>query len=301
MRNAFHMSMTARRILRHFFGPSQAKNSSRLASERSLPPNQMGRPRSRSLTTMRYSVTLADGDLVDTNNARRRATSSTELLPHVLLVQLLDSAPIEMEFLGHRLNSTVPATATDIVGKPLGVKRVVCQPLQSLALHAAALAAPDPANRELQVNPLVPTRQVADRVEDADHKTCDRHVHKHRSAFFSTTAERDDHCVGVTEDTANMSQRDEARKPVDIVKSFDFTHPNIVTSFRRQEKWTSSRKTERFLALKGKNLPTRFHDEPEKYVPFPNVARLPRTVLASQSHCMTPGASSSETSVSSSV
>ena len=53
LRNAFHMSMTARRIFRHFFGPSQAKNSSRLASERSLPPNQIGRPRSRSLTTMR--------------------------------------------------------------------------------------------------------------------------------------------------------------------------------------------------------------------------------------------------------
>ena len=54
LRNAFHMSMTARRILPHWAGPSQAKNSSRLSSERSLPPNQMGRPRSKSLTTMRY-------------------------------------------------------------------------------------------------------------------------------------------------------------------------------------------------------------------------------------------------------
>jgi hypothetical protein len=50
--------------------------------------------------------------------------------------------------------------------------------------------------------------------------------------FFSTTAERDDHRVGVTEDAANLSQRDETRKPVDILQSFDFPHHGIVTSFR---------------------------------------------------------------------
>ena len=33
--------MTARRIRPHFFGPNQAKNSSRLAAERSRPPNQI--------------------------------------------------------------------------------------------------------------------------------------------------------------------------------------------------------------------------------------------------------------------
>src|SRR6185312_656874 len=59
MWKAFHMSTTTRRIRRHFSGPSQEKNSSMLASERSLPPNQMGRPRSRSLTTMRYWCPLA--------------------------------------------------------------------------------------------------------------------------------------------------------------------------------------------------------------------------------------------------
>jgi hypothetical protein len=53
LRNGFHMSITARRIRFAFIGPSQAKNWSMLASERSAPPNQIGRRRRRSLTTMR--------------------------------------------------------------------------------------------------------------------------------------------------------------------------------------------------------------------------------------------------------
>jgi len=62
-----------------------------------------------------------------------------------------------------------------------------------------------------------------------------------------------------------LSQRDETRKPVDILQSFDFPHHSIVTSFRRQEKWPSSRKADGFLHLKGQNLPTRFCDDPEKF------------------------------------
>jgi hypothetical protein len=106
-------------------------------------------------------MTLADGDLVDADDAGRRATGSTQLLPHVLLVQLLDGMPVEMQFLGHGLNGAFRAASAYEESKPLGVERVVCQPLQSLALHSAALATPDPANRELQVNPLVATGQIA--------------------------------------------------------------------------------------------------------------------------------------------
>ena len=53
-RKGFHMSMTPRRIPALFLGPSHSKNMSRLASERSFPPNQMGLSRTRSLTTIRY-------------------------------------------------------------------------------------------------------------------------------------------------------------------------------------------------------------------------------------------------------
>ena len=52
-RKGFHMSITASRIPALFLVPSHVKNPSRLASERSVPPNQMGRRRRRSLTTIR--------------------------------------------------------------------------------------------------------------------------------------------------------------------------------------------------------------------------------------------------------
>ncbi len=106
-------------------------------------------------------MTLGDGDFIDADDTRRGTTGSAELLPHVLLVQFLDSMPVEVQFTRHGLDGAFPAASTHEESKPLGVERVVCQPLQPLALHAAALAAPDPANRELQVNPLVPTGQVA--------------------------------------------------------------------------------------------------------------------------------------------
>jgi hypothetical protein len=52
-RNGFHMSITAKRIPLHFRGPSHWKKRSMLFSDRSVPPNQIGLPRIRSLTMMR--------------------------------------------------------------------------------------------------------------------------------------------------------------------------------------------------------------------------------------------------------
>jgi hypothetical protein len=93
------------------------------------------------------AVMLADGDFVDADDTRGWATSAAELLSHILLVQFLDGMPIKVQLLGYRLDTTLPTTTTDEVGKPLCIKRVVSQPLQSLALHAIALATPDPVNR----------------------------------------------------------------------------------------------------------------------------------------------------------
>jgi hypothetical protein len=49
-------------------------------------------------------------------------------------------------------------------------------------------------------------------------------------------AERDDHRPWVTEDAPNSGQWDEAGEPVDILESLEFSHPLIVTSFRRSGK-----------------------------------------------------------------
>src|SRR6202035_2576255 len=46
-RNGFHISITARRTLLLLLSPRNAKNPSMLSFERSLPPNQIARRRSR--------------------------------------------------------------------------------------------------------------------------------------------------------------------------------------------------------------------------------------------------------------
>ena len=45
-------------------------------------------------------VALLDGHLVDADHLGPRSTLSAELLPHVLLLQLLDRVPVEVEFPG---------------------------------------------------------------------------------------------------------------------------------------------------------------------------------------------------------
>jgi hypothetical protein len=105
-------------------------------------------------------MTLADGDLVDADDARSGTAGPAELLPHVLLVQFLDRLPVEVQFLGDGLDGALPAAPAHVEGEPLGAKGIVGQPLQPLALHAAAPPAPETANRELEVDPLVATGKI---------------------------------------------------------------------------------------------------------------------------------------------
>src|SRR5262249_25453129 len=107
-------------------------------------------------------VPLADGHLVDAEDAGRRVARVTELFPHVLLVQLLDGVPVEEQFLRHLLPRRLPAPGADEQGKPIGLRRLAGEPVEALALHAAAAGALDPAQVEHEVHPFVATRQIAD-------------------------------------------------------------------------------------------------------------------------------------------
>src|SRR5262245_42500425 len=108
------------------------------------------------------TVPLADGDLVDADDPRRRAARPAGLLPHVLLVQLLDGMPVEVQLLGDRLDGALPAPPPDVEGEPLGGEGVVRQPVQPCPLHAATPGAVDPAYRDVEIDPPVATGDVAD-------------------------------------------------------------------------------------------------------------------------------------------
>lgn len=107
------------------------------------------------------AVALADRDLIDADRLRPRPPGAGELGFHVLLLQRLDRLPVEPQLLGHVADRGLPATPADIPGKALRVARVKGQEVQPLALHRAAVAAPNPPHLELQDDPKRAAPQVA--------------------------------------------------------------------------------------------------------------------------------------------
>jgi hypothetical protein len=99
-------------------------------------------------------VALADRELVDADAARTRCASARQLRPHVLLVQFLDRVPVQMQPGSDILDRGTATPSADVVGKPLGMERVVGQKLQTLALHGPALPAVHAPDFQLQVGPI---------------------------------------------------------------------------------------------------------------------------------------------------
>src|SRR6058998_211117 len=107
------------------------------------------------------SMPLADRYLVDADHQGRWTAHPAYLLAHILLVQLLDGFPIQVQFVGYRLDRRVAASSAHIKGKPPGVKPIVGQPIQTFALHSSALRAGHSAHFQLQIDPHLSTREIA--------------------------------------------------------------------------------------------------------------------------------------------
>jgi len=67
-----------------------------------------------------------------------------------------------MRFFGNVLDSRDSATPSHEEGEAFAVERIVREPIQLLLLHLAASLAVDTPDLDLQVDPMVSTRQVAD-------------------------------------------------------------------------------------------------------------------------------------------
>src|SRR4029077_2427939 len=104
---------------------------------------------------------LADRDLVEANDFRSRGAGTLELRAHVLLVELLDGIPVQMQFLGNVLDRRRAAAPAYIVGKALRVERILAQERKPLALHRSTSAAADPAHFQIEVDTKLTARQIA--------------------------------------------------------------------------------------------------------------------------------------------
>ena len=126
-------------------------------------------------------MALADRDFVDADHLRPWPPRLGELRAHVLLLQLLDAVPTQVQFRGDVLDRGTATAPAHVVGKPLGVQRTVGQQRQTLALHRVAASARYPTNLELQVNPIRAAGQIAHapssavvpaRLHSSAHATC---------------------------------------------------------------------------------------------------------------------------------
>ena len=107
-------------------------------------------------------MAFADGYLVDANNLRLGFRGTTEFLPQVLFLQLLDGLPVETELFSNILDRRAAAPLADIEGKALGIERVVCEEVELLLLHFPAPPALDPPDLQFQVDTGIAAGEVSD-------------------------------------------------------------------------------------------------------------------------------------------
>lgn len=104
---------------------------------------------------------FADRDLIDADGLRARRANAGQLRAHVLLVQFLDRMPVQMQFLGDRLDRGAGAASADVMGEPLRVQRIVGQEDQALALHGSATPAVHSPHFDLEIDARVGAGQIA--------------------------------------------------------------------------------------------------------------------------------------------
>ena len=90
VRNGFHMSITARRILAVFLGPSQVKKASHagLGAIRAAEPDRP--PPQEIADDDAIGVPFPDRHLVDADDLRPWGAGAPQLLTHILLLERLD-------------------------------------------------------------------------------------------------------------------------------------------------------------------------------------------------------------------
>ena len=135
------------KLIHTFFGPVLTSKPYRAQTDKVTDDNPV-------------TMSLSDRNLVNPDDPRPRGSDPAQLLVHVLLVELFDRLPVQMQFFGNVLDRRSPATATDEESKAIGVKRIVGQPRKPFAFHLATVPAQDASDLDLQVDACVAARQI---------------------------------------------------------------------------------------------------------------------------------------------
>ena len=119
-----------------------------------MPPNQIGRRRSRSLDDA-VGVAFADRDFIDADHCGPWRAGARQLRSHILLFQFLDRMPMKIELLADVLDRCLAATPANKVGKALGVKWIVGEKIEPFAFHFTSIRAASTSSVEFEIDPRV--------------------------------------------------------------------------------------------------------------------------------------------------
>jgi hypothetical protein len=110
-------------------------------------------------------MTFADRDLIDPDHSGAWLAGARQLSCHVLLIELLDRIPIEVELISNILDRRLSAAPADKVGEPLSKMRVVGQKIEPLAFHFATRPAKYASHGEFEKYSRVAAGKIS-------HATC---------------------------------------------------------------------------------------------------------------------------------
>src|SRR5262244_1305986 len=106
-------------------------------------------------------IPLADGNLVDADEQGPRGACPAPLLLHVLLVQLLDRLPVQVQLPGDIAQGGCATPPPDQEGEAFGIEGIGSQPGYALLLYGSTVLTPHTPALDLQIDPRVAAGEVA--------------------------------------------------------------------------------------------------------------------------------------------
>jgi len=167
-------------------------------------------------------MSLAQGYLVDTDDLGLRWRMPSQLRSHVLYLEGFDRIPVEPQFFGHVLYGRAPAASADIIGEPLGVKRVVGQEGQLFLFHGITKPAEDASNLQSEINPDIAAGLVPD-ASDLVVVPAPLNPTAASAGCFFPSDEENNPSPQVSENPLDLGQRAESGESIFVEKQ---THPS---------------------------------------------------------------------------
>ena len=161
LRNAFHMSIAASSMRATLFVPQLPEKQVHVGFRASLAANPDGTTPDQITHDDPIVMALADRNLIDSDGAWRWKPGAFNLALHVELVQVLHRAVVKTFHLGYRLVGHVTAELAHMHRIASCIARVLCQPIQTLYMHAVTHRALDPPPLKLQVDAPARYRQIS--------------------------------------------------------------------------------------------------------------------------------------------